>query len=132
MRAVWNQVINEFMATALAHGVELPANWIADDAWHSCKGGAYRLNSQLPFFGFYVSEGSSPIVWRHDAQRLLTMAQEALIAQALAECPKVAAPTHITAPPTPSPDRSNASRQRPRALAKYWVSINMATYYYCQ
>lgn len=100
MRAVWNQVIDEFIAAGLRQGVELPKDWVADDAWHRCKGGAYRLNSQLPFFGFFVAVGSSPVVWRHDAQRLLTMAQEALIAQALAECPKIAAPAHNTAPPS--------------------------------
>ena len=127
MRAVWKQVIDEFIAAALRQGVKLPKDWVADDTWHRCAGGAYRLNTQLPFYGFLVAEGGSPIVWRHDADRILTMAQEALIATALAECPKIAAPTPTTAPPNPSPDRSNAPRQRPRARAKVILRAALAT-----
>jgi hypothetical protein len=127
MRAVWKQVINDFMTTALAHRVELPDNWVSDDAWHRCKGGAYRLSSQLPLFGFYVKEGASPVVWRHDAQRLLTMAQDALIAEALAECPKIVVPAGSETPPSSPPDRSNRPRQRPRARAKAFLRSALAT-----
>ena len=85
------------------------------------------LSSQLPFFGFFVAEGGSPVVRRHDAQRLLTMAQEALIAQAIAKCPKIAAPARIATPPSPSPDRSNAPIQRPHARAKTFLRSTLAT-----
>ena len=55
------------------------------------------------------------------------MAQEALIAQALAECPKIGAPTRITTPPSPLPDRRNAPRQRPQARAKAFLRSSLAT-----
>jgi hypothetical protein len=111
MRAVWNQVIDELYTKMLIAGVELPDSWVADDRWHRCEGGAYRLNSQLPFFGFYAANGSLPLVWRHDAQRLLNMNQQALIAAALAECPIVGVlgdtaaletnPAHVAEPTLP-------------------------------
>src|SRR5439155_8782719 len=45
VRAVWTQAIDELCAKMLIAGVELPDAWVADDGWHKCQGGAYRLNS---------------------------------------------------------------------------------------
>ena len=95
---MWSQAIDELCAKMLIAGVELPTAWVVDDGWHKCEGGAYRLNSQLPFFAFFAANGGSPVVSRHDAQRLLTMHQEALIASALARCPNMGVPAHSAAP----------------------------------
>src|SRR5438067_3740533 len=117
MRAVWSQVISEFRVAALRRGVELPQNSVADDAWHRCEGGAYRLNSQLPFFAFFAADGRLPVVWRHDAQRLLNMHQEALIAAALAECPIKAETPRAAAPPV-SVETEPAIKQPQREQAQ--------------
>lgn len=128
MRAVWIQVIDEFCAAALGHGLNVPPDWIADDAWHKCKGGAYRLNSQLPFFGFFAVHGDSPIVWRHDVQRILTRHQEALIAAALAACPKLALPARAAAARQSEPaGPSIMRRERPRARAQALLASILAS-----
>jgi hypothetical protein len=95
MIAPWPKVLDVLRAHALHHGVQLPENPHADGRWHSCTliereslaRGAYLLLTDLLIALYSRLDGTPVEVWRHDDQRLPTLALAHRIDGARRSCP---------------------------------------------
>ncbi len=82
MIANWSRVLSRLQTQARQLGVRLPDRPRVDGRWHSCDDGpgAYVLGPRLPFIALIVDHYGAAHVWRANPERILTRAQEHVIA----------------------------------------------------
>jgi hypothetical protein len=86
MMANWQPLLGQLRSNMLKHGIELPANPLADNRWHPCDGGHYYMFAQMPPRALFGLRAGALRLWQPD-DRLFSLQLQREIAAAAASCP---------------------------------------------